>query len=415
MSTEPIFKNLTKCRACQGINLKVILSLGDLPLADRLVETIPTEKPEPRIPTTLLFCSDCTLVQLKETVLPEILFCDSYPYFSSISPQLVDHFRRSAENLINERKLDRRSLVVEAASNDGCMLKNFVKNGIKAIGVDPSDAPVKAALQRGITTINDFFCSSQAIKLRNTYPAGCDLFLANNVLAHVSSLRDFIDGISIILSSKGLAVIEVPYLVSLIDKCEFDTIYHQHLCYFTLTSLMPLFSHRGLYINRVEQIAIHGGSLRLFIEKEDHRTASIETMLLREQKLGTGEMNYYNNFNQQVETLKSNLLSLLTEITNEHCTIAGYGAAAKACTLLNYCNIGTDILPYIVDKNQFKHNKFMGGSHTPIKPVTELYKNTPDYLLILAWNFAEEIMTELSAYKQQGGKFILPIPEISIK
>jgi hypothetical protein len=415
LSNLPIYKKITACRGCGGSNLKTILELGTLPIADRLVDSTPPKEPEPRIPLTLTFCPACTLVQIKETVAPDVLFCNSYPYFTSVSPQLVNHFRESAESLIRIKNLNQNSLVIEAASNDGCMLKNFMTRGIGTIGIDPSDAPVQAANEHGINTINDFFSSDLAKSLRKNYPDGCDLFLANNVLAHVDSLGDFIDGISILLSEEGLAVIEVPYLLNLIEKCEFDTIYHQHLCYFSLTALVSLFEPRGLHINQVESIKIHGGSLRLYIEKKSDPNTTVHSLLKNEKKLAVDQFSYYENFTSRIESLKFNLVIRLKEIKDSGSTIAGYGAAAKACTLLNYCGINADLIPYIADKNSFKHRKFMGGCHIPIVPVTKLDITQPDYLLILAWNFSEEIMEQLSDFKNNGGKFIIPIPEVVIR
>jgi SAM-dependent methyltransferase len=256
------FEKRTTCRACGSAELYPVLSLGRTPLADALVAKDQLAEAEYTADLDLVFCKSCALVQITETVPPEILFCRNYPYFSSVSKSLLAHFRASAEEIIEEKKLNQNSFVLEAASNDGYMLQNFAERGIPVLGVDPADGPVKSANDRGIPTRLDFFSKDFATRLR-AEGRQADVFLANNVLAHVADLNGFVEGIRSILSPDGIAVIEAPYLVDLIQHCEFDTVYHQHLCYFSVIALKALFSRHGLYLNRVDRTTIHGGSLRL--------------------------------------------------------------------------------------------------------------------------------------------------------
>ncbi|MGD2048708.1 MAG: methyltransferase domain-containing protein, partial [Chloroflexota bacterium] len=262
------YKNEVVCRSCGSKNLETILAFGNTPLADRLLTEEQLDDPELIAPLTLVFCSDCTLAQIRETVDPEVLFYAEYPYFSSVSASLMAHFRESALEIMADRVLNEDSFVVEAASNDGYMLKNFAEKDIPVLGIDPAQAPAQAALKAGIPTMCTFFGRDLAQQLRREGRAA-DVFLANNVLAHVPDLNGFVAGIRTILKDSGLAVIEVPYVVDLVDHCEFDTIYHQHLCYFSVTALDRLFRRHTLYLNDVHRVAIHGGSLRLFVEPRE--------------------------------------------------------------------------------------------------------------------------------------------------
>lgn len=409
-----IFQNETTCRSCGSTNLDTIIEFGDTPLADRLLtkEQIPDD--DYFAPLTIVFCEDCSLVQIRETVAPEVLFYAEYPYFSSVSKSLLKHFRDSALNIIEGRNLKSDSFVVEAASNDGYMLKNFAEQGIKVLGIEPTDGPAEAATNLGIETRQMFFTSGEATKLREEFPQGADVFLANNVLAHVPDLNGFVAGIRTILNDNGVAVIEAPYLVDLVDHCEFDTMYHQHLCYFSITALDKLFRRHSLFLNKVERTAIHGGSLRLFVEPVENVGSSVTDLLAMEQARKVDKGDYYLDFASRVEGIKNKLLAILNELKEQGHSIAGYGAAAKATTLMSYVGIDHKMLDFISDKNEFKQGKYYCGMHIPIEGPESIHEKKPDYVVVLAWNFAKEIMQEQNDFAEAGGKFIVPIPEPAI-
>ena len=406
-----IFKNEKRCRSCASENLVDIIDFGQVPLADHLLKQDELDVGDIIVPMTLVYCNTCSLLQLKETVEPDILFNADYPYFSSVSAQLVAHFKASALKLIETLNLDENSLVIEAASNDGYMLKNFTEKGIRVVGIEPSHAPAARARQQNIETRDAFFTQDYAQQLREEFPEGANLFIGNNVLAHVKNLNGFVNGIREILNVNGTAVIEVPYLYDLIRYREFDTIYHQHLCYFSVTSLHELFNRHQLNLNDVIPVNIHGGSIRLFINKYPNQQPAVQSMIDHEAQIGMTSHEYYLNFSKAIEDLKHQLKKLLGKLINEGKSIAGYGAAAKATTLLSYFDIGKEAMSFIADKNKFKHGKYMGHTHLPIVPPERITELQPDYVLILTWNFAEEIMQQLAEYKNKGGKFIIPIPE----
>jgi SAM-dependent methyltransferase len=386
-----------------------VLSLGTTPLADGLRRKEQLPQAEPMFPLNVAFCPRCSLVQLRETVPPEVLFCQDYPYYSSFSPALLQHSRANALDLIGSRRLNAGSLVVELASNDGYLLKNFVERGIPVLGIDPAEGPARAAEGCGVPTLCSFFSESLAREL-SAKGKSADVIIGNNVLAHVADLHGFVEGISILLKEDGVAVIEMPYVKDLVDHCEFDTIYHEHLCYFSVTALDYLFRMHSLFLNNVKRLSIHGGSLRIYVEKKENVSSTVQDMLKAEASEKVTNIDYYRDFAAKVESVRKDLRELLTTLKGNGAKIAAYGAAAKGSTMINYSGIGTEFVDFVVDRNTHKQGLYMPGRHIPVLAPEALLERAPDYVLLLAWNFADEILQQQKEYQQRGGRFIIPVP-----
>lgn len=399
----------TVCRSCAHRGLKPVLDLGVPALADTLVSADRLNHTEKKYPLQVGFCPSCSLVQVLQTIPPDEIFHDDYPYFSSFSETLLEHSRSNALGLIETRKLNKGSLVIELASNDGYLLKNFLEHGIPVLGIDPAPGPAAAAQKIGVPTIRDFFGSALAGKLA-AEGRKADVVIANNVMAHVADLNGFISGIATILKDDGALVTESPYVKELVDHCEFDTIYHEHLCYYSITALDNLFRRHGLYLNDVQPLTIHGGSLRSTAEKKPNPSPRLKQMLEQERKLGLDRIDYYVNFAHRVQQLQTDLRKMLSDLKAQGKRIAAYGASAKGSTLLSYIDVGPDVIEFVVDRNIHKQGKFMPGLHHPILPPDAIAQCKPDYLLLLVWNFIDEILRQQKAFRDAGGKFIVPIP-----
>ncbi len=415
MSSAAVDENLTRkcaaarCRSCGRDELRPVLDLGMMPASDGLLLPEQLDEPEPRYPLEVAFCASCGLVQILETVPPDKLFGESYQYFSSFSDALLRHARTNALELVDRCGLDADSFVVEVASNDGYLLRNFVESGIPVLGIDPAPAPAAAARAKGIDTLCDFFTADLAERLA-TDGRAADLILASNVLAHVSDTNDFVRGLRRLVKPTGGISIEFPYVRDLVDHCEFDTIYHEHLCYFSVTSVDALLRRHGLYLNDIRRLSIHGGSLRLWVQPVEAVGDAVKAMLREEVELGIDRFDYYRDFAARVQGLRRDLLALLQDVRQQGKRIAAYGAAAKGTILLNALGLDRSTIEWVVDRNSHKHGRYMPGARIQILDPARLLEDMPDYVLILPWNFADEIIAQQSEYLARGGRFIVPIP-----
>jgi SAM-dependent methyltransferase len=403
----------TRCLSCDADALSRILSLGSLPLANAY-PALEAPADEPRFPLDVAFCDACSLVQLRHIVAPEDMFSE-YLYFSSYSASMLQHSERLASSLVSERRLGPQSLVVEVASNDGYLLQFFKKAGVPVLGIEPAtNIAVVAERERQIPTIAEFFDTDLATRLVGE-GRRADVLLGLNVMAHVPDLNGFMRGIATMLAPGGVAVIEVPYVRDMVEHTEFDTIYHEHLCYFSVHAVAALVRRHGLVIDRVERVPIHGGSLRLYITAGTEHGETAVRLLREEESLGLTRKAYYDGFRAEVERVRDDLNTTLARLRASGATIGAYGAAAKGTILLNYCGITSNTVSFVVDRNPHKQGRRMPGCGIPVFSPELITERQPDYLLILIWNLKDEVMRQEDAYRQRGGRFIVAVPRVELQ
>jgi len=398
-----------QCRSCASCSAEEVIDLGNQPLANNFLSPEHLELPEPQFPLRLVVCTECWMLQITDLVPPVDLF-SQYVYFSSYSDAWVAHAAACAARYREEFSPDH---VVEIASNDGYLLRHFADRDISHLGIEPAENIAIVARERGVNTRVDFFTAQLARELAAKQRA--DLILANNVFAHVPDINNFVAGLKALLTPEGRAVLEFPHAMEMITQAEFDTIYHEHVYYFTLTSLEPLFARHGLRVTRVERTPLHGGSLRIFVRHDFHESdESVAALLAEEERLGVDCLDYYGTFAPRTKAIRARLQTHLAEFKAKDQCLAAYGAAAKGSTLLNYCGLTTDDVEFVVDRSPHKQGKLMPGAHVPVVPTEELAKRAPEVTLLLAWNFADEILDQQAAYREAGGKFLIPIPEVRL-
>ncbi|VBB05184.1 s-adenosyl-l-methionine-dependent methyltransferase [Lucifera butyrica] len=405
-----------KCRFC-GTPLKhTFADLGLSPLANCFIREADLNKKEYFYPLHAYVCEQCLLVQLEEIEAPERIFSE-YAYFSSYSASWLDHARRYAAAMIRRFPLDKQSLVVEIASNDGYLLQYFQADGVPVLGIEPAANVAEVAAAKGILTLVRFFGTKLAAELA-AQGIAADLLIGNNVLAHVPELNDFVAGMKMILKPHGLITMEFPHLLKLMQFNQFDTIYHEHFSYFTLRFVQNLLAAHGLKLFDAEELPTHGGSLRVFAchQEDALRTVShsVPDLCRQEEEQGLASLETYRNFDEKIKKVKRDLLTFLIQIKEQDKTIAGYGAPAKGNTLLNYCGVRTDLLDYTVDRNPYKQGTYLPGTRIPVFSPERIGATRPDYVFILPWNLKTEIAAQLQEIRSWGGKFIVPIPEVQV-
>ena len=404
------------CRFCEAPLTRQFVDLGMSPLCESFLGPEQLDMMEPFYPLTVYVCERCMLVQLPQYVSAAHIFRE-YAYFSSYSDSWLDHSRHYVDAMIERFDLGPRSSVVEIASNDGYLLQYFLARGIPALGIEPAENVARAAIAKGVPTVVDFFGRRAADEL-SVQGIRPNLMTANNVLAHVPDLNDFVAGFRRLLAPTGVVTIEFPHLLRLIEGNQFDTLYHEHFCYFSFMVASAVLAAHGLIVFDVEEWPTHGGSLRVFARHAENESLSpaprVAAMSGREAAAGLNALDSYGCFAQRVIQTKHCLLEFLIAAKRSGNRIVGYGAPGKGNTLLNYCGIRTDFLDYTVDRNPYKHGKFLPGTHIPIFPPEKIRQTRPDYVLILPWNLKEEIIDQLGYIRTWGGRFVVPIPELTV-
>ncbi len=403
-----------QCRSCGSADGRLVLDLGVQPLANNLLRKEDLSKPEPKFPLRLAVCQSCWLLQILDLVPPVQLFTE-YLYFSSFSDLMLSHAKEASARYVKEFSLGESSLVIEIASNDGYFLQNFKAAGVPCLGIEPAANIATVAREKGIDTLVEFFNLDIAKRLEFE-GRKADLILGNTVFAHAPDINDFVAGLAAVLKPNGRVILEFPHALDFMEKTEFDTVYHEHVFYLSLSALLPLFKRHGLEIHHVERLAIHGGSLRLFA---GHLAAhpintSVVSLLALEREAGLASTAHYDNLAGRVLQLKTSLNKLVGDLKAQGKSIAAYGASAKGSTLLNYFGLDHRTLDFVADRSTYKQGRYTPGTHIPIVLPAELPARQPDYTLLLTWNFAGEILEQQKDYRAAGGKFIIPIPEVAV-
>lgn len=405
------------CRFCGNVLKHEFIDLGSCPPSNSFVKKENLDKPEAFYPLKLFVCEQCFLVQAAEYKRASEIFNDEYVYFSSYSASWLEHARQYAEMMIQRFSFNDKSQVIEIASNDGYLLQYFQQKNIPVLGIEPTANTAEEAKKKGIESVVDFFGVKLAKKLiKQNIKA--DLLLGNNVLAHVPDINDFVAGMKIILQPKGVITMEFPHLVQLIENNQFDTIYHEHFSYLSFTTVKSIFAKHGLELFDVDEIPTHGGSLRIYAKHTGDEskpvTKNVKNIIDKEKKIGISELNYYKGFSSKVNKIKTELLQFLIEQKKVGKKVAGYGAAAKGNTLLNYCGIKNDLINFVADASPYKQGKYLPGSHIPVVNEKKIKDEKPDYILILPWNIQSEIKKQINYISDWNAKFVVAIPELII-
>ena len=403
-----------KCRHCEASLHFSFVDLRSAPLSNAYLTESSLKRPELWFPLRVSVCTRCWLVQTEDYAAAEQIFTNDYPYFSSYSESWLEHSKAYVDMVVDRFKLNQHSRVVELGANDGCLLRFVAARQIPCIGVEPAASAANSARMKGLEIIEEFFGVGLA-KDMSERGLDADLIIGHNVLAHVPDINDFLVGVSVLLRKNGVATFEFPHLVNVVAQNQFDTIYHEHYSYLSLTALEGIFERNGLDVFDVDQIPTHGGSLRIYVQRNGGRQSrrSAVTQLLRyEASIGVANEAYYADFQVGANRAKNDFLAFLLSAKREGKRVAGYGAAAKGNTLLNYAGVGSDLMPYVVDKDPAKQGKFLPGSRIPIASEERLRANCPDYVVILPWNICTEVIKELTFVREWGGAFVTAIPEI---
>lgn len=409
-----MLQNNRPCRFC-GTQLSVTFAdLGMSPPSNAFLLPQQTVSMERFFPLHAFVCTSCLLVQLEEFESPDDIFRD-YAYFSSFSDSWLAHCKRYAGNITERLGLTGDHVVVEVASNDGYLLQYFKDLGVGILGIEPARNVAEIAINKGIPTVTEFFGQSLAEELKASGTAA-DLLCGNNVLAHVPNLNDFIEGVRILLKRGGTATFEFPHLLALMKYNQFDTIYHEHFSYFSILALEKIFSAHGMQIVDIDEIPTHGGSLRIYVQHDGVSSPgpNVARVLAAERDFGLDNIKTYEQFTERVNKTKRSFLSFLIKAKDDGKTVAAYGAAAKGTTLLNYCGVRTDLIDYIVDRNDYKQGRFLPGCHIPIYDPSKIFETKPDYVVILPWNIRDEISQQMAGISEWGGRFVTPVPAVEV-